>query len=371
MAIIVVSAAACRVRGTLTIYKQFLTHLSQRIDGNHYYIFVHQSMPQPEIVGVDYLTIDVTSWSKRIVFDLYKAKTTLKKLGVRPSLIISLQNSGIWYSLDVPQIIYYQQAIPFYPNRWNLFRRDERSFALYKWLYPFFVRISYKKDKVSFIAQIPWIKDCIVRSFHIDPKNVYVLFPDVETIDKNAIRQIDYGYGNYHFFYPAMGAKYKEHLTLVRALEIIKNVNPKLCTEIQIHLTLYKDYSADLLKKMEEVGVSENFIFHGSIPHEELLGMLKSSQGLLFPSTMESFGLPLVEAASLGLPIVACGLDYARQVLGTYAGASYVKPYHFEDWAEEIMALCVAPRKVYPSFSVAEKSTWEAFFLLVQKLSNE
>lgn len=371
MATIVVSAAACRVRGTLTIYKQFLSHLSGHTDGNHYYIFVHHSMPQPVIKGVDYLTVDITSWSRRIAFDLYKAKSMLNKLCIKPSLIISLQNTGIRFSSDVSQIIYYQQAIPFYPSRWNPFRRDERSFLLYKWLYPFFVRVSYKKDKVGFIAQIPWIKDCIVRYFHIDPKNVYVLFPDVENINKDAIRQIGYSYGKYHFFYPAMGAKYKEHLTLVKALEIVKNVNPQLCTEIQIHLTLYKNYSADLLKNMDEAGVSENFIFHGSIPHEELLGMLKSSKGLLFPSTLESFGLPLVEAASLGLPIVACDLDYARQVLGTYSGVSYVTPYNYDKWAEEIMALCVDKPKSFPRFHMASNSSWEEFFFLVQKLSNE
>lgn len=371
MAIIVVSAAACRVGGTLTIYKQFLSHLSGHTDGNHYYIFVHHSMPQPIIKGVDYLTVDITSWSGRIAFDLYKAKLMLNNLCIKPFLIISLQNTGIRFSSDISQIIYYQQAIPFYPNRWNPFRHDERKFAFYKWLYPFFVWASFRKKNTSFVAQIPWIKDCIVSHFHVHPENVYVLFPDVEHIDKKKIGKIDDVQGYYHFFYPAMGAKYKEHLTLVRALEKIKKADSKLCARIQIHLTLDKSSSAVLLKTMEDVGVTGNFIFHGTIPHEDLLGMQNSAHGLLFPSTMESFGLPLVEAASLGLPIVACDLDYARQVLGTYSGVSYVTPYNYDKWAEEIMALCVDKPKSFPRFHMARNSSWEEFFFLVQKLSNE
>ena len=35
---------------------------------------------------------------------------------------------------------------------------------------------------------------------------------------------------------------------------------------------------------------------------------------MIFPSTSESFGLPLVEAAHLGLPILAPELDYVRDV---------------------------------------------------------
>lgn len=45
---IVVSASATRSSGTLTIYKQFVEHLPSHIDGMHYTIFVHPSMPQPE-----------------------------------------------------------------------------------------------------------------------------------------------------------------------------------------------------------------------------------------------------------------------------------------------------------------------------------
>jgi glycosyltransferase involved in cell wall biosynthesis len=36
---------------------------------------------------------------------------------------------------------------------------------------------------------------------------------------------------------------------------------------------------------------------------------------LIYPSQLESFGLPLVEAVSLGLDVIASELDYVRDVV--------------------------------------------------------
>lgn len=58
---------------------------------------------------------------------------------------------------------------------------------------------------------------------------------------------------------------------------------------------------------------------------------------LLFPSLGESYGLPLVEAMSLGLPIVAADLPYARALCG--AGAIYFDPHSDESLAAAIADL--------------------------------
>jgi glycosyltransferase involved in cell wall biosynthesis len=36
---------------------------------------------------------------------------------------------------------------------------------------------------------------------------------------------------------------------------------------------------------------------------------------LIYPSTFESFGLPLIEARQAGLPVLASELDYVRDIL--------------------------------------------------------
>ena len=50
------------------------------------------------------------------------------------------------------------------------------------------------------------------------------------------------------------------------------------------------------------------------MPHADVLVLYATAKAMIFPSTSESFGLPLVEATQLGLPILAPELDYVRDV---------------------------------------------------------
>lgn len=52
----------------------------------------------------------------------------------------------------------------------------------------------------------------------------------------------------------------------------------------------------------------------GHLPRVRVLELYAQAGALVFPSTAETFGLPLIEAASMGLPIVASERDYVRDV---------------------------------------------------------
>lgn len=52
-------------------------------------------------------------------------------------------------------------------------------------------------------------------------------------------------------------------------------------------------------------GIGEGMVFHGSVPHRELIGQLEALDALLHPSLEESFGVVVAEAMALGLPVVA------------------------------------------------------------------
>lgn len=54
-----------------------------------------------------------------------------------------------------------------------------------------------------------------------------------------------------------------------------------------------------------ERGLDAGVLFHGVIPHRELIRQLGQADALLHPSREESFGVVLAEAMALGLPIVA------------------------------------------------------------------
>lgn len=113
------------------------------------------------------------------------------------------------------------------------------------------------------------------------------------------------------FIYVADGAGHKNHRMLVQAwIELAKrNIRPSLA------LTL-GERDTGLLRwiqpRIEEFRL--NIVNLGNIRHSEVLSQYAQSGSLIFPSYTESFGLPLIEASRLGMPILAPELDYVRDV---------------------------------------------------------
>ena len=53
----------------------------------------------------------------------------------------------------------------------------------------------------------------------------------------------------------------------------------------------------------------------GVLSHCELIHKLPEYDALIYPSLLESFGLPLLEARSIGLDVIASDFDFVRDVV--------------------------------------------------------
>ncbi len=108
------------------------------------------------------------------------------------------------------------------------------------------------------------------------------------------------------FFYPASYYPHKNHYQLIKAAKIIFKNNP----EIKFTLTIEKDIFKNL---------SPNIDCIGNISRDKVIKQMKKSDALIFLSSFESLGIPLIEASNLGLPIVVPKLPYAVEILGSNA----------------------------------------------------
>ena len=362
MSIVIVNAAALRAGGALTIYRQFIGHLPENIGDNKYYIFVDPSMEQPVIDGVTYIHDANHSKLHYIQWSLFGLNRWLKCHNITPSIIVSLQN--VCTVTDCKQVVYYHQSLPFYKKRWSFLKASERTMAFYKYIYPYFVKCTLSAN-TEVVVQIPFIKKGFVDKFKCNPDKVHVMFPDVERIDVQKIEPHKFNDGMFHFIYPASSIPYKAHRTLVNALAILKAKNATQAEHIRVHLTFREDEYQALYKYIEEQNLCRQFVFDGGMQHERLLTYYKGADGLLFPSTIETLGLPLLEAAAFGLPIIAADLDYAREVMYDYEGVRFVECYNYEKWAAEIERVCTAPQKYQPL--KPKDSSWKDFFALIDK----
>lgn len=68
--------------------------------------------------------------------------------------------------------------------------------------------------------------------------------------------------------------------------------------------------------QIERLGLEQRVIFTGYLPDEELAGLYNRAQALVLPSLMEGFGLPAVEAAACGCPVIATTASPLPGLLG-------------------------------------------------------
>lgn len=114
------------------------------------------------------------------------------------------------------------------------------------------------------------------------------------------------------YFYPADGVGHKNHVTLLQAWEYLATRHEKNCPQLLLTLS-YHDFIRVCLQA--SVLKSEPHIKNlGPLKRQDVLEQLKNSDGLIFPSRAETFGLPLLEAMALQTPILVSELDYSRDV---------------------------------------------------------
>lgn len=359
---ILVLASAARTSGALTIYKQFLFHLPKHLKGNEYYIFVDPGMPQPELENVKYIHDSNHTYRHRIYMDRAGYMIEMTRRGLSPDVVFSLQNTGC--ITKCKQVIYYHQSLPFYPHKWNPFKKPERTMFLYKYFYPLLVKRTLNKD-TEVVVQIPFIKRGFVKRFKYDSNRVHVAFPDIEKIDVDNIVAHNFNNGCFNFIFPAGALPYKGHMTIVKALDEIRKIDQVLAEKVLVHFTIESSSYPELYKQITSKNLIKNFVFHGTLPHKELLSFYKGSNGLLYPSTIETLGLPLLEAAAFGLPILAANLDYAHEVIGTYKGVEFAPPHQYKVWAEKIYKLCINQVRYLPVRM--KESEWTKVFELITK----
>lgn len=104
--------------------------------------------------------------------------------------------------------------------------------------------------------------------------------------------------------YPAHPYPHKNHAFLARCAPALREAG------FRVVLTIARDEAPPDLRDAADV-----FECVGTLPRAELLQWYARCDGMVFPSSSESLGLPLLEAAQLGLPIVAPDLPYVRAAI--------------------------------------------------------
>lgn len=328
MRTIVVSAVNLNVGGTLTILRDCLRYLSQLAATEDFRVvaLVHKA----ELAQYDNIEYIELPWSKkRWVNRLWCEYVMMRKISRQLSPV------SLWLSLHdtTPNVyadkraVYCHNPFPFYDWKWRELLMNYKI-VLFSWFSYFIYRINiYKNSKI--IVQQQWIKDEFEKMFSLNSNSIVVAPPEKKQDDQSAYHEINAG--NYVFFYPSSANLHKNFETLCEASRLLEEEIGE--RKFKVVLTVKGDenrYSRWLYKKWGRV---RSIDFAGFMSKERLYGYYKAADCLIFPSKVETWGLPITEfmEASGDKPMLLADLPYAHE---TASGASQVCFFKCDDPVE-------------------------------------
>lgn len=176
-----------------------------------------------------------------------------------------------------------------------------------------------RADRVVFPSRAA--ADLITKRIPIPPQRVVVI-PHGISPDVFAAGVAPPADAPPYLFLPASLERHKNIPVLIECLAHVGD--PKLQVWIAGGSDTDPAYGSELRRLAASPRVAGRVRFLGPVPYQEILGYYRGAVALVFPSLIETFGHPLLEAMLAGTPILAADIPSFREVAGD--AASYFPP---------------------------------------------
>jgi len=354
--LIVVSAVNIIDGGQLSILRECLTCLADNFSGCYEIVALVNSMSLLNIPNIKYYEFPLSkkSWFLRLYYEFYYFKKLARQ--IRPYLWLSLQDITPNVQADV-LAVYCHNASPFYKLRFKDIWFDYK-FTLftifYKWLYGINV-----KNNVFVIVQQEWLRDEFRRMFGIE--NIIVAHPSVSVEDSGIYKHEENNKAI--FFFPSLPRVFKNLEVICEAVE---NLESEGVSDFEVNLTIdgtENSYSGRIRGKF---GHLKQVRFIGIQSRKSVYMHLRQMDCMLFPSKLETWGLPISECKAFGKPMLVANLKYAKETVGEYDKVRFFDPHNARELAElmrgVITRTIIYDKTVAPQIAEPFVKNWKELF---------
>ncbi|AKK71674.1 hypothetical protein OK18_02595 [Chryseobacterium gallinarum] len=366
---IIVSGVNFSEGGPLTVMKSALEFLdtSPIIAEYNVIALVHSKKLYDNLRNIELLEFPHVkeAWKNRIKFEYFECRSLSQKL-----------DSHLWLSLHdiTPNVIsekravYCHNASPFYKQNLSNFLNNPKRF-LYTKFYKQLYRINiHKNDYV--VVQQKWIKDAFLRLFNLKNEKVVVALPNqgkgnTENVIKNFA---DVKSNDFVFFYPAFPREFKNFEIICKAVEILKAKGKQ---KFKVKLTIdgsENPYSKNIVDRFSK---NKEIEFTGLLSKDEVEDNYALADCLVFPSKLETWGLPISEFKKYHKPMLVANLPYAYETVGNYSKVHYFDVLNEQKLAESMLAVMDGSIKYTNKGDVKYEEplcrSWDELFKLLLK----
>lgn len=247
---------------------------------------------------------------KPTIFNRFLAEWNLYKKSREDEIVLFFGNLPPLFRLKSKSILYLQNKYLIEDVALGKFKAKEKLRLIIE-------RLWFKhfcKNIDIFHVQTQTMRRCLLSinlvgstPVHVTP---FMATSDINNISSNTQKSLN---NTMKFIYIASGEPHKNHLELLRAWVILSEefIFPELL------LTLDVSTNINLISLINKIQADNKLNVHnlGRLQHEEILKMYSHVNALIYPSTLESLGLPLLEAQEAGISIIASELDYVRDIV--------------------------------------------------------
>ena len=178
-----------------------------------------------------------------------------------------------------------------------------------------------------------YVRNTVVANFHLQPERVRVvphgvdpsMLTDVAPEPKLRAR---YRLGDGPFVvFPAVTFPHKNHQLLVDLL-----AGPWRGSDVRVVCCGAVGAAEDVVGRCAD----PRLIRLGRVPAADRNGLIAAAKALVFPSTYEGFGAPVIEAMALGTPVISSDCAALPEVVGN---AGLLLPPTVEAWADALQVV--------------------------------
>jgi len=362
---IVISAVNFFEGGPLTILKNSLIYTNQFLSAEYKIIALVHKIDLFEVDALPNITFleypkSRNSYFRRLYLEYHYFNTLSKRW--KPYLWFSLHDISPNVDAEI-RAVYCHNASPFKSvSTSDLFFQPILFFftLFYKLLY----RINIKKNNYVVVQQ-NWLKNEFLSMFQINTEKLLVCYPVITT--KNSVvkgESCNMKKDIFTFFYPALARPFKNFEVIGEAVKLL-NKNGLYKFRVVITIEGNENNYAKFIHK--KYGHLEQINFIGILSFDKVQECYATADALLFPSTLETWGLPITEFKSYEKPILLSKLPYAYETLGEYDKGSFFDPLNPNELAEKMKELMIGSIE-YDLTSVSENMVLKGWSELFNKI---
>jgi len=175
------------------------------------------------------------------------------------------------------------------------------------------------------VAVSEWVRRSIIETLNVPEERTAVISAPCEPIDRSDLvsgtrvaalpvglrRIVDTS--DPFFVYPAITYAHKNHRTLVEAFAPVARAHPN----VRLILTgRAGPLESAIVELVDRLGLRDRVVRTGRIERAQLDTLLALARALVFPSTYEGFGLPVIEALRVGCPPIVADTTALPEAAG-------------------------------------------------------